>query len=893
MGVIGRVGLNPGYRGTLLTPAHLPATGNPGDFYQIQDDGDGRTSVYAWNPTANVWEKQADPDGTGGGGVTDHGLMTGLEDFDHPQYVRSPPAALKAAWGGDDFLSQGYRPYATPATVATDLYVDAVGGNDSNDGLTEGTALATTERAVQMVPISHGEAVSIHLGAGTYLMPATLSIANWCHFYGTKTLLETRTVTSPVPSEDNENGIKIVVDGAPIVDDAWQGDLIRISNGPGSSIQRGFGYVVSNVGNELYVTQYGDTIQSMVGQTVERYSHDTELIFDVPAPVAIASMQMEFTDCRIYDPTKVWFVSSTAKVAFRRCNFEIRRLSASNFGRIFLETCYLAMTGTAGQGVLSATNGGFVLLHQGTVIDCDRNIVDANDNRRFINVDNEGSLVFGNEVIVVGLNSSGFKIDGGGAFLENGLTDRTVVRLEDCDAAWTINSSVEGAGGRFQLPYTYGVLGVAQHAVTARKGAQVEYPIGSNVVPVGGVVNSVSSNNGDTAWAEHPDGTRILGGNPPPYGYRYAEIELGRGNVLADDGANWALASSWAADALYDVEALAPADVAGSPSAPIMVAGVTLGALARLAFVTPPPVSSIKFPAYLAEGYNGTSNSDKSIRFLRGAVADSPNPEHVACGQVHNFEYTDPFSISFWIRTLDGEQGVLVSHDRGATLGYRGYSVWMLADGNMRFNLVNDWDTHRLQVDSVDGQVLDGYWHSVVVTSDGSGTGAGVKIYVDDRETTTDVTGSISATMQDASAPFTFGGRPYASDTQPPTCILDEVAVWDAVIGEADATVDIYNGGTPQDLAIIPPGLTNLVGWWPIGYVGDSFPTLVDASGSGNDGTMTHMAESNLLPVHGLASHLAPIAPGHARVDLGKIQDADGDATSVLTRFDPEPRYIA
>jgi hypothetical protein len=57
----------------------FPTNPNPGDTYT------GPNNVeYTWDGTKWIGTVASTE---GGGGVTDHGALTGLEDDDHPQYV--------------------------------------------------------------------------------------------------------------------------------------------------------------------------------------------------------------------------------------------------------------------------------------------------------------------------------------------------------------------------------------------------------------------------------------------------------------------------------------------------------------------------------------------------------------------------------------------------------------------------------------------------------------------------------------------------------------------------------------------------------------------------------------------------------------------------------------
>ena len=89
----------------VASPAALPLVGVPGEAHVVLDDGDGSSAVYVWNPVLLMWEKVGDPDF--GGGSSDHGLLIGLGDDDHTQYLLATGARAGATSGAQDFGSNG------------------------------------------------------------------------------------------------------------------------------------------------------------------------------------------------------------------------------------------------------------------------------------------------------------------------------------------------------------------------------------------------------------------------------------------------------------------------------------------------------------------------------------------------------------------------------------------------------------------------------------------------------------------------------------------------------------------------------------------------------------------------------------------------------------------
>jgi hypothetical protein len=66
---------------TFISTAWFPTVGKEGVLYFAQDT----EITYRWDVNSGTYVEFASA--TGGGGVTDHGLLTGLADDDHPQYA--------------------------------------------------------------------------------------------------------------------------------------------------------------------------------------------------------------------------------------------------------------------------------------------------------------------------------------------------------------------------------------------------------------------------------------------------------------------------------------------------------------------------------------------------------------------------------------------------------------------------------------------------------------------------------------------------------------------------------------------------------------------------------------------------------------------------------------
>lgn len=94
-----------------------------------------------------------------------------------------------------------------------------------------------------------------------------------------------------------------------------------------------------------------------------------------------------------------------------------------------------------------------------------------------------------------------------------------------------------------------------------------------------------------------------------------------------------------------------------------------------------------------------------------------------------DFERTDAFSQSFWIKTDRTGSDRFIFSKLESPYVDRGFGT-DLVDGRLRFYLINDHPSNEIRVDT-DHFISDNQWHHIVVAYDGSSLAAGVSIYVD------------------------------------------------------------------------------------------------------------------------------------------------------------------
>lgn len=140
-------------------------------------------------------------------------------------------------------------------------------------------------------------------------------------------------------------------------------------------------------------------------------------------------------------------------------------------------------------------------------------------------------------------------------------------------------------------------------------------------------------------------------------------------------------------------------------------------------------------------------------------------------------EPDDAYTLSTWVKP-DATGSAIVSK-MDPDQDHRGFDLYLRNDGTLRAHLIHAWSSHDAIVVDAAPSVDDGEWHQVAVTYDGSGTAAGMTLYVDGQAVDTTVAhdGLTGSTLTNAS--FEVGARDgeqlYQGD-------LDEVFFADRVL---------------------------------------------------------------------------------------------------------------
>ncbi len=189
--------------------------------------------------------------------------------------------------------------------------------------------------------------------------------------------------------------------------------------------------------------------------------------------------------------------------------------------------------------------------------------------------------------------------------------------------------------------------------------------------------------------------------------------------------------------------------------------------------------------------------------------------EHITMGDVLGFEYTDDFSISFWIRT-SATSGYIVSKMLSSG-NFTGYGVVLDSGGKVNVYLRNDNSPlNQIRVNGSTTGLNDSAWHHIVFTWKGNVTpvASDLHIYVDGgAETEAIIDDSLTGTLISAAA-FTLGARNAGGDS-PWGGFISDVSVYSKELSSTEVAA-IYNSGTPNDLRQLSSA-SNLEAYWRIG----------------------------------------------------------------------------
>ena len=219
----------------------------------------------------------------------------------------------------------------------------------------------------------------------------------------------------------------------------------------------------------------------------------------------------------------------------------------------------------------------------------------------------------------------------------------------------------------------------------------------------------------------------------------------------------------------------------------------------------------------------GALSNTNSLEFDTGQTVTGNNTanadEYCTGGNIFNFDSSDNFSISCWIKwnSTDGgtsQLNFLVTKGlEGA--GFRGWQCWV-SGNKLYFSATSNFGGGVFWEYVTDNTVLtNSQWHNCLFVFNGSDTAP--DIYVDGSAEAISVSGgslfATSNTIQ-TSLDFVVGARDnlLGNPGYKFAGFIDEVAIFNVALDAAAASL-IYNGGTPCDVS----GISGIQSWWRMG----------------------------------------------------------------------------
>lgn len=104
--------------------------------------------------------------------------------------------------------------------------------------------------------------------------------------------------------------------------------------------------------------------------------------------------------------------------------------------------------------------------------------------------------------------------------------------------------------------------------------------------------------------------------------------------------------------------------------------------------------------------------------------------DYVGMGNVLDFERTNSFSISAWVKRGSVGTSQIIASKMLASGTYRGWMVWFFSDNTIHFVLRNTLETSHLQAVTANTFTSTTNWYYVTVTYNGNSLASGVNFYV-------------------------------------------------------------------------------------------------------------------------------------------------------------------
>lgn len=162
---------------------------------------------------------------------------------------------------------------------------------------------------------------------------------------------------------------------------------------------------------------------------------------------------------------------------------------------------------------------------------------------------------------------------------------------------------------------------------------------------------------------------------------------------------------------------------------------------------------------------------------------------HIDLGPLVAFERTNAFSYGAWVK-VQSDGAILSKMEKKP--GYRGFDLYA-NDGRFEVHLVHQFPDDAIKVKTKD-KFAANQWQHVLMTYDGSGKGAGVKLYVGGRSREVEVEKDKLANSIANDEPVRIGSRNGDGNF---SGLIDDVRFYDRTLSGDDARLLAFDGIMP------------------------------------------------------------------------------------------------
>jgi len=252
--------------------------------------------------------------------------------------------------------------------------------------------------------------------------------------------------------------------------------------------------------------------------------------------------------------------------------------------------------------------------------------------------------------------------------------------------------------------------------------------------------------------------------------------------------------------------------------------------------------------------------------------------DYINCGNDSSLVPSSQITLSLWFKTSGSASAIprLINKSYGGSP----YDSYFIRINNNVLNFKIGVSSASVQISGTTN-VVDGNWHNVIGTYDGSQ----LKLYLDGNSEATPIS-ETRAIIENTSYNLTLGCEFGAYGfSWPFTGSMSNVSIWNAGLTSAQVT-EIYNEGVPSNLNN-HSAYSNLVSWWQLGsntsWV-DPYWIALDEKGTKNGESQNVAAPNNMgenAIVDGVGSYANGLSSGMSDNIVGSAPFSDANSLSV------------